>query len=147
MECVAYLFVVQFQKRGLPHALILIILYQDSRLYIRLKTQRILFVQKFHHILLDSLLDQICTKQATRMQNIVLSQMRHGPVWNIESKLAMNDQYKLRKRSSKYKKQYPKCSFLDTYPKYRRKDLQNTVEDLLTQERIWTSPKFLGRGI
>ena len=129
-ECAAFLYVVEFQKRGLPHAHILLVLKSEYR------------VRTSEHV--DNI---VCAelppdpksfpsgsemeKQAIQLETIVLKQMRHGPCGQLNANApCMLD--KMGKKSLFCQKHFPK-SFQqstiwddnNTYPTYRRRSLED----------------------
>ena len=124
--CVAHLYVVEFQTRGLPHAHILIILDQQSRIRTTEEVDEIVSAE----LPPDPETFPVGSEervQAIRLQDIVMRQMRHGPcgVLNPNSP-CMRDKEGL--LTNKCQKRFPKPfqSFTtwddhDTYPKYRRR--------------------------
>ena len=77
-KVVAFLWVIEFQKRGLPHAHILVILAEDDRPSDDNDIDNIISAQ----LPPDPELYPVNSKereQATRLQDIVLKNMVHGP--------------------------------------------------------------------
>jgi hypothetical protein len=124
-ECVAHLYVVEFQKRGLPHAHILLIFSDNTRVRTVEDVDNIVSAE----LPPDPSLfpeDTEMNLQAKRLQQIVLSQMRHGPCGRLNPlSPCMRDKDGI--LTDQCQKYYPK-QFVqqtewddrDTYPKYRR---------------------------
>ena len=120
----AYLWVIEFQKRGLPHAHILVILSDDDRLSTS-----------------DDVDDVICAElppdpeefvsgsvqreQAMRLQDIIMRNMVHGPCGkNYPDSPCMTEG----KCSKKYPKPFCTRTTLDpdnTHPEYKRRSPEN----------------------
>jgi hypothetical protein len=140
-NCVAHLYVVEFQKRGLPHAHILIIFDQDSRLRTTEDINSIVCAE-LPQDPSNFPIGSDMHKQATRLQNIVLSQMRHGHCGssNPTSPCMVN---KNGERSSTCQKQCPKpftnipSGVVSTLTQNTEEDLRKTVVDQLIQKN-WT---------
>lgn len=148
-KCVAHLYVVEFQKRGLPHAHILIVLDQDSRLRTTEDVDKIVCAE-LPPDPETSPTGSDARDQALRLQEIVLKQMRHGPcgILNPNSP-CMRD--KDGAPSSFCQKFFPKpfqnsteWSDIDSYPKYRRRSPENGGRLILTQngpvDNSWIVP-------
>ena len=115
----AYLWVIEFQKRGLPHTHILVILSDDDRLSSAEDVDNVICAQLPPDP--DTFEDGSKEKeQAMRLEKIVLKNMIHGP-WgekNPESQ-CMSDG----KCGKKYPKAFCEKTKLDpnkTYPEYQR---------------------------
>lgn len=117
---------LNLKKRGLPHAHILLVLHQESRLRTTEDIDAIVCAELPSDPAIFSVGSEM-HNQATRLQNIVLSQMRHGPCGiNYPQSPCMID--KNGEKSSKCQKRFPKAfqqhtewNRNDTYPKYRRR--------------------------
>lgn len=148
-KVVAHLYVVEFQKRGLPHAHILLILDQDSRIRTTQDVDDIVSAE----LPPDPQTFPVGTEmheQATRLHNIVVKQMRHGPCGsqNPNAPCMLN---KNGEKTSKCQKHYPKLfqkhtewNDHDTYPKYRRRSPQDGGRTILTScgtlDNSWVVP-------
>ena len=115
----AYLWVIEFQKRGLPHAHILVILSDEDRLSLASDVDNIICAE----LPPDPETFQPGTEkreQAERLENIVLKNMVHGPCGKVNlSSPCMKDG----KCSKKYPKKFCNKTNLDpdnTYPEYQR---------------------------
>lgn len=116
----AHLHVVEFQKRGLPHAHILVILHQDDRLHTADDVDRVSCAE------LPPDPDDFAQgsperDQAQRLQDTVLQSMVHGPCGTINLKAPCM-------KNGVCQKGYPKpfCNTTlwndnETYPTYRRR--------------------------
>ena len=115
----AYLWVIEFQKRGLPHTHILVILSDDDRLSSAEDVDNVICAQLPPDP--DTFEDGSKEKeQAMRLEKIVLKNMIHGPCGekNPESQ-CMSDG----KCGKKYPKAFCEKTKLDpnkTYPEYQR---------------------------
>ena len=120
----AILWVIEFQKRGLPHVHILVILSNDDRLSSSVDVDNVICAE----IPPDPNtfpVDSEQRQQAERLQTLVLKHMVHGPCGksNPDSP-CMSDGI----CSKKYPKPFNKRTNLDpenTYPEYRRKSPEN----------------------
>ena len=115
----AYLWVIEFQKRGLPHTHILVILADEDRVSSAEDVDNVICAElppDPDTFPVDS--DQ--RKQALRLQTIVLKNMIHGPCGkNNPDSPCMTDG----KCSKRYPKAFCDKTTLDpdnTYPEYRR---------------------------
>ena len=147
--CVAHLYVVEFQKRGLPHAHILIILDQDSRIRTTEDIDEIVSAE----LPPDPEMFPVGSEeraQAIRLQEIVLKQMRHGPcgILNPNSP-CMRDKdgllsTKCQKHFPKPFQQYTEWSEIDMYPKYQRRSPEDGGRAIETQngtiDNSWIVP-------
>ena len=119
-----YLWVIEFQKRGLPHAHILVILTDDDRVNSSDEVDDIICAElppdpeEFPP-------DSVEKKQAARLQDIVMKNMVHGPCGKVNpASPCMID--------GKCSKNYPKafCNKTtlnpdNTYPEYKRRSPEN----------------------
>ena len=109
-EVAAFVYVIEFQKRGLPHAHVLIILKSHAKL---------VSVDDFDKIISAEIPDE---NDNPHLYAAVIKHMMHGPCGSLNSKNVCM------KKNGKCKNHYPK-SFLsntvigkDCYPLYRRRD-------------------------
>ena len=115
----AKLWVIEFQKRGLPHAHILVILREDDRLTTAAQVDETICAELPPHP--DEAKTEKEREQLERLNKIVLTNMVHGPCGKVNgSSPCMED--------GKCGKNYPKtmCShtIIDpgaSYPQYRRR--------------------------
>jgi hypothetical protein len=105
-KCVAYIYVIEFQKRGLPHAHILLILHPNDR------------VTTTAHI--DAIVTAEIPAEGHPLRNLVIQHMIHGPCGDLNpTSPCMID--------NKCSKQYPKDYCNETipnsngYPIYKRR--------------------------
>ena len=116
---VAYMYVIEFQKRGLPHCHILLILAQEDRIL----TPDVVNGMVVAELPPDPEMieDPVLREQAKRLQNIVVSQMIHGPCGNRNPKnVCMLDG----KCSKSFPKDFIKQTIVDPtsyYATYRRR--------------------------
>ena len=116
----AFLWVIEFQKRGLPHAHILLILDDPDRLSTSSEVDKVISAQLPPD---PNLLEQGSKEreQAERLESIVLKNMIHGPCGKLNPKSpCMQDG----KCSKGYPKQFCDKTIINsdkTYPEYQRK--------------------------
>ena len=139
----AFLWVIEFQKRGLPHAHILVILNEEDRLSNSSDVDNVISAQLPPE---PSLFEPGSEeqKQAERLESIVLKNMIHGPCGKLNPKSpCMQD--------GKCSKGFPK-SFCNktvinsdkTYPEYQRLDPENGGRKIKSQnheiDNSWVVP-------
>ena len=115
----AMLWVIEFQKRGLPHTHILVILSDDDRARTSEEVDNVICAQlpPDPELFLPNSPAQI---QADRLQNIVLTNMVHGPCGNENPLSPCMENGKC---SKKYPKEFCKKTVVNpnnTYPEYQR---------------------------
>ena len=120
----AFLWVVEFQKRGLPHTHILIILDEDDRLSSSIDVDNLILAQ----LPPDPNLFEPGTdahKQAVRLEEIILKNMIHGPCGKLNPKSpCMQDG----KCSKGFPKPFCEKTIINsehTYPEYQRLSPEN----------------------
>ncbi|CAA0815513.1 Unknown protein, partial [Striga hermonthica] len=109
-EVVAYTYVIEFQKRGLPHAHMLIILANKNKLY---------KPEEFDKIVSAEIPDK---RLNTHLYNMVKKHMMHGPCGDLNpNNSCMNAKNKCR---FNYPKQFSEFTMQgnNSYPKYQRRD-------------------------
>ncbi|XP_041017911.1 uncharacterized protein LOC121260131 [Juglans microcarpa x Juglans regia] len=112
----AYIYVIEHQKRGLPHAHFLIILHMDRKVYAP---------ESFDEIVLAEILDK---NTNMHLHNVVVKHMMHGPCG------ALNPSNVCMKRNGCCKSNSPKNYAYattvgnDSFPIYRRKNNGITVK-------------------
>ena len=116
------MYVVEYQKRGLPHAHILVVVSDEHRLRQPSDVDKVISAELPPDP--DSFTCPVKKKQAERLQNVVLNSMIHGPCGslNLNSPCMVN---------GKCSKKYPKSFSSETswtqqssYPLYRRRSFQ-----------------------
>ena len=133
----AFLWVIEFQKRGLPHMHLLVILKESDRISLSEEIDDVISA----HLPPDPALFSIGSeerKQAERLESIVIKNMIHGPCGNLNPKSpCMVD--------GKCSKGYPK-PFCDktiihpdnTYPDYKRLAPSNGGRSIMINTRKGT---------
>ena len=126
-----HLRVIEFQKRGLPHAHILVILHQDDRIRTSEELDQIVSAEIPPHP--DTITDENPEKQeikrapAKRLRELVLKHMIHGPCgkkWSKSPCMYNNDGDLTDMCSKKFPKEFLNETVFDqksSYVKYRRK--------------------------
>ena len=115
----AQLWVIEFQKRGLPHIHILVILREEDRLTTADTVNEIICAELPPHP--DTADTDVAKEQLTRLNTIVLTNMIHGPCGN-------NNRNSPCMADGKCTKNFPKplCAHTiidqnNSYPQYRRR--------------------------
>ena len=139
----AFLWVIEFQKRGLPHVHILVMLSQEDRMSHSSDVDNVISAQlPPDPSLFEEGSDE--QKQAKRLQTIVLKSMIHGPCGKLNPKSpCMED--------GKCTKGYPKafCSKTvvnpeNTYPEYQRLDPEHGGRQIKIKDYVidnsWVVP-------
>ncbi|XP_014678517.1 PREDICTED: uncharacterized protein LOC106818313 [Priapulus caudatus] len=130
----AHLYVVEFQKRGLPHAHILIILRQDCRLHKAEDVDKVVCAE----LPPDPLSFEegsLQRQQTQRLQNIILQCMLHGP---CGSQYANAPCMKNGMCDKGYRKAFNKetdWNTHETYPTYRRRSPQQGGRQIFYKNR------------
>lgn len=115
-EVPAYTYVIEFQKRGLPHAHLLLILKSHSKMYTPEEYDEIVSAEIPDH------------KKNPHLHKMVVKHMLHGPCGRL------NPDNVCMKKDGTCKNAYPKAfcnettQTLDAYPIYRRRRNGVTVE-------------------
>ena len=99
-KVVAHMHMIEFQKRGLPHNHILIILANDDRSMIANEVDWVVFAEL--PLDPDDTQDEAEAEQRQRLQTIVMSNMVHGPCGADNPKCPCME-------NGRYKKNYPKA--------------------------------------
>nr|XP_027118421.1 uncharacterized protein LOC113735625 [Coffea arabica] len=107
---VAYTYVIEFQKRGLPHAHFLIILKEQSKMF---------SPEEYDKIVCAELPDR---HKAPYLYSLVIKHMLHGPCGSMNpSNPCMKQNHKCRNNYPKDFSEYTKHG-KNSYPIYRRRD-------------------------
>ena len=118
-KVVAYMMVIEFQKRGLPHCHILLILAQEDRMLTPELVNGMVVAELPPDP--DLIEDPVLKQQALKLQNIVVSQMVHGPCGKTNPKnVCMIDG----KCSKNFPKEFIRETIVDPnsyYATYRRR--------------------------
>ncbi|XP_075194167.1 uncharacterized protein LOC142294949 [Anomaloglossus baeobatrachus] len=124
---IAMVHVIEFQKRGLPHAHILLILDTNSKIHTEEDIDNIVWAEIPNQ------------QQYPELYDIVVSHMVHGPcgVLNPASPCMQNG--KCTKKFPKHLKQHT-VKDLDGYPSYRRQDIENIVHKNKHINNSWIVP-------
>ncbi|XP_075188624.1 uncharacterized protein LOC142288848 [Anomaloglossus baeobatrachus] len=124
---IAMVHVIEFQKRGLPHAHILLILDTNSKIHTEEDIDNIVWAEIPNQ------------QQYPELYDIVVSHMVHGPcgVLNPASPCMQNG--KCTKKFPKDLKQHT-VKDLDGYPSYRRQDIENIVHKNKHINNSWIVP-------
>ena len=115
----AFLWVVEFQKRGLPHVHILIILHEEDRLSSSADVDNVIVAQ----LPPDPTLfepDSDEHKQAVRLEEIILKNMIHGPCGKLNPKSPCMQDGKCSKGFPKPFCEKTVINSEQTYPEYQR---------------------------
>ena len=117
-KVVAHMMVIEFQKRGLPHCHILLILAQEDRMLTPQLVNGMVVAELPPDP--DHIEDPVLREQTRKLQNIVVSQMVHGPCGKTNPKnVCMLDG----KCSKNFPKEFCKETIVDPnsyYATYRR---------------------------
>nr|XP_027090441.1 uncharacterized protein LOC113711476 [Coffea arabica] len=106
----AYTYVIEFQKRGLPHAHFLIILKEQSKMF---------SPEEYDNIVCAELPDR---HQSPYLYSLVIKHMLHGPCGSMNpSNPCMRQNHKCRNNYPKDFSEYTKHG-KNSYPIYRRRD-------------------------
>lgn len=133
-KCSARLAVIEFQKRGLPHAHILLILYGDDRIASADAVDRVVCAE----LPVDPANFEEGTperSQAERLQTLVMEKMVHGPCGiTYPNAPCMKDS----KCSKKFPKSFQSQTVWDetqTYPLYKRRSPDDGGREIITANR------------
>ncbi|PAV76155.1 hypothetical protein WR25_25064 [Diploscapter pachys] len=118
-KAIAYTYVVEFQKRGLPHAHILLILDRSDDIR----------ADEIDSIVCAEIPDK---KKYPRLHEIIASHMLHGPcgIHNLNCPCMTDDKKGNKICSKKYPKEFRETTHVgrNSYPEYRRRDNGEYVE-------------------
>ena len=126
-KVIAYVYVIEFQKRGLPHAHMLLILHKDHKL----KTE-----EDIDRVVKAEIPDEV---QNPRLYEIVTRNMIHGPcgIHNPNSPCMVDG-----KCSKGYPKEFQDVTIgdVDGYPKYKRRKLPPVTIKGKQIDNSWVVP-------
>lgn len=133
-RCVAHIHVIEFQKRGLPHAHILIILHNDSRPRVAADVDEIVCAELPPDPL--TFPEGPLREQAARLETHVLTSMVHGPCGNANPNSPCM-------KNGVCSKGFPKAFSCRThwddglsYPTYRRRSPQDGGRSIVLVNRV-----------
>lgn len=124
---IGYTYTIEFQKRGLPHAHILIILDAESKIYDANKVDSIISAEIPNQI------------EEPELFNIVTKCMIHGPCGPLNPKSSCMIEGKC---SKSFPKEYNNVTkiFNDSYPHYRRREGTQIMINKNTIDNRWIVP-------